>query len=184
MRDISLHILDIVQNSISAQGTSIAIYIDEDIKRDTLTLEIMDNGVGMDGQMIEEVTNPFCTTRTTRKVGLGLALLRAAAERSDGYIDIDSKLGEGTRVRTVFRISHIDRPPLGNLSETLVTLIACNPGLDFFYTHITNQGEFTFDTRDIKKRIEGISIVEPDVLAFIGEYIKEGIQNINGGVIS
>lgn len=132
MRDISLHILDIVQNSISAQGTSIAICIDEDIKRDALTLEIMDNGVGMDEQMIEEVTNPFCTTRTTRKVGLGLALLKASAERSDGYIDIDSKLGEGTQVRAVFKISHIDRPPLGSLSETLVTLIACNPELDFF----------------------------------------------------
>ena len=183
MRDISLHILDIVQNSISAQGTYIEIYIDEDIEGDTLTLAIIDNGVGMDAKRIEEVTDPFYTTRTTRKVGFGLALLKASAQRSGGYMDIESKVGQGTKVKTVFKISHIDRPPLGSLDETLVTLIACNPDIDFFYRHRANKGEFTFDTRDIKKRIEGISIAEPDVLAFIGEYLRDGIQNINGGVI-
>lgn len=183
MRDLSLHILDIVQNSISAQATYIGIYIDEDIEGDILTLKITDNGVGMDAKRIEEVTNPFYTTRTTRKVGFGLALLKASAERSDGYIDIESKVGQGTQVKAVFKIGHIDRPPLGSLDETLVTLIACNPDIDFFYRHRTGKGEFTFDTRDIKKRIEGISIAEPEVLAFIGEYVSEGIQNINGGVV-
>ncbi len=181
MRDISLHILDIVQNSIAAQGTTIYIEIDEDAEKDLLTFTISDNGVGMDGQMVDHIFNPFCTTRTTRKVGLGLPLLKASAEGSDGYVHIESKQGEGTQIKAAFKISHIDRPPLGKIDETIVTLIACNPDIDFIYTHITNRGKFFFDTRDIKNKIAGISIAQPEILKFIGEYIESGLKKIGGG---
>ncbi|HHW70797.1 MAG TPA: ATP-binding protein [Clostridiales bacterium] len=184
MRDISLHILDIVQNSIAAQATIVEIEVCEDKIHDTLTISISDNGSGMDRQMIEKILDPFCTTRTTRKVGLGLPLLKAAAERSGGYIHIDSKLGKGTTVKAVFRISHIDRPPLGRLDRTIVSLIVCNPEIEYIYRHITDKGEFVLDTRDIKRKIEGISITQPEVLKFIGEYIEDGIRKIGGGVIS
>ncbi len=184
MRDISLHILDIAQNSIAAQATIIEIQVHEDRCNDILTVVISDDGKGMDGQMAKEILDPFCTTRTTRKVGLGLPLLKASAERSDGYIHIDSKLGEGTTVEATFKISHIDRPPLGRLDETMVSLIVCNPEIEYIYRHITNKGEFVLDTRDIKRQIEGISITQPEVLKFIGEYIEDGIEKIGGGVIS
>ena len=110
--------------------------------------------------------------------------MKASAERSDGYIHIDSKLGEGTTVEATFKISHIDRPPLGRLDETMVSLIVCNPEIEYIYRHITNKGEFVLDTRDIKRQIEGISITQPEVLKFIGEYIEDGIEKIGGGVIS
>ena len=181
MEDLSLYILDIAQNSISASATVIEIFVIEDEEKDKLVLTIRDNGKGMDPKTVERVTDPFYTTRTTRKVGLGLSLLDAAAKACGGSVVVDSQLGVGTEVRAEFGYRSIDRPPLGKMDDTIATLVACNPMVDFVYTHNTSRGTFKFDTRDVRQNIEDLPIEHPDIINWIGCYIREGLNVICGG---
>ena len=158
MEDLSLHVLDIAENSIGAKASRIEIKVVEDIGRDLLMIEIEDNGQGMDEESIKRVLDPFFTTRTTRKVGLGLPLLSQAARESGGDFEIESKVGRGTRVKATFGYSHIDRKPLGNMEMTLKTLIAGNPGIDFIYQHKKDELEYRLDTRKIRAGIKSRAI--------------------------
>jgi signal transduction histidine kinase len=158
VEDLSLHILDIVENSIRAKASRIEIKVVEDIRKDLLTIEIKDNGQGIDEETIKKVLDPFFTTRTTRKVGLGLPLLSQAARESGGDIEIESKVGRGTRVKATFGYSHIDRKPLGNMEATLTTLIAGNPETDFIYEHKKDELEYRLDTKEIRARIKKTAI--------------------------
>ena len=158
MEDLSLHILDIVENSIRAKASRIEIKVVEDTRKDLLTIEIKDNGQGIDEKTIEKLLDPFFTTRTTRKVGLGLPLLSQAARESGGDVQIESKGGRGTRVRATFGYSHIDRKPLGNMEMTLITLITGNPEIDFIYEHKKDELEYRFDTRKIRAGIKSRAI--------------------------
>ena len=151
---MSLHILDIVENSIRAKASRIEIKVVEDTRKDLLTIEIKDNGQGIDEETIKKVVDPFFTTRTTRKVGLGLPLLSQAARESGGDVEIESKVGRGTRVKATFGYSHIDRKPLGNMEKTLITLIAGNPEVDFRYEHKKDELEYHLDTKEIRARIK------------------------------
>lgn len=148
MEDLSLHILDIAENSISASAKRIEIRIDEDEAKDLLTIEIKDDGKGMDEQTLQKVLDPFFTTRTTRRVGLGLSLLAQAARETDGNLELDSRNGEGTTVRASFRFSHPDRKPMGDIDETIRTLVVGYPGVDFLYEHRKNDSIYRFDTRE------------------------------------
>jgi len=181
MEELSLHILDIVQNSISAMAKIVSIAVMEDDRNDRLTVVVEDNGRGMSGETVKRVLDPFYTTRTTRKVGLGLPLLGAVAEVCGGSVVINSELGKGTSVRASFTLSHIDRPPLGSMVDTMVTLIVCNPDIDFFYEHSTPRGKFEFDTRLVRREVPDIPLGEPDVLEWIRSYISEGLNEISGG---
>lgn len=181
MEDISLYILDLVQNSIAAGATLIEISLIEDIQNDKLILIIKDNGRGMDSRTVKRVTDPFYTTRTTRKVGLGLALVEAAAQACNGGVYIFSQPGKGTEVRVEFEYHHIDRPPLGNMDHTIAVLIACNPSIDFVYTHITPVGRLCFDSREVRQKLGELPIDHPEVVEWIREYIREGIDEISGG---
>lgn len=151
MEDISLHILDIVENSIEAEASEIGIMVDEDIKRDLLTIEIKDNGKGMDEETLKKVFDPFYTTRSVRRVGLGLPLLAQATKESGGTIEIESKVDVGTKIKATFQYSHIDRKPLGDIEKTISTLIVGNPGVDFVYEHIKDGVKFRLDTKEIRK---------------------------------
>ena len=182
MQDLSLHILDLVQNSISAMADTVDISIIEDAEKDWLSIKIQDNGRGMESQVLDVVTDPFYTTRTTRKVGLGLPLFKAAAEGCGGKFNITSTPAVGTCVEASFVLSHIDRPPFGNLADTLITIILCNPDITLIYNHKTNYGFFRLDTGEISDRIAGIAINHPDVIDWIKSYIVEGLNEINGGV--
>ena len=153
MEDLSLHILDIVENSIIAKASTIRIKVVEDMEKDLLTIEIRDNGQGMDEETVKKVLDPFFTTRTTRKVGLGLSLLGQAARESGGNIEIESEPGRGTRVEATFGYSHIDRKPLGNMEATLTTLIVGNPEVDFIYEHKKGELEYRLDTKEVRARI-------------------------------
>ncbi|MHC4692817.1 MAG: ATP-binding protein [Planctomycetota bacterium] len=148
MEDLSLHILDIAENSISASAKRIEIRIDEDEGKDLLTIEIKDDGDGMDEETLQKVLDPFFTTRTTRRVGLGLSLLAQATRESDGTIELDSRPGEGTTIKASFRYSHLDRKPMGDIDETLKTLVVGHPGIDFLYEHKKNNSIYRFDTRE------------------------------------
>lgn len=147
MEDLSLHILDIAENSITASAKRIEIRIDEDQAKDLLTIEIKDDGKGMDEQTLKKVLDPFFTTRTTRRVGLGLSLLAQAARETDGNLELDSRNGEGTTVRASFRLSHPDRKPMGDILETIRTLVIGHPEIDFMYEHKKNDSIYRFDTR-------------------------------------
>lgn len=153
MEDLSLHVLDIVENSIRAKASTIEIRVVEDTPKDLLTIEIIDNGQGMDEETLKKILDPFFTTRTTRRVGLGLPLLSQAARESGGDIEMESKIGRGTRVKATFGYSHIDRKPLGNIEMTLTTLIVGNPEVDFVYEHKTDESVYRLDTKEIRSRI-------------------------------
>lgn len=135
MEDLSLHILDIVENSIAASATRIRILITEDTQRDLLSLEISDNGRGMDAETQKKALDPFYTTRTTRRVGLGLPLLAQAAREGGGHFELDSETGRGTTVKAVFQLSHPDRKPLGDIAETLQTILSGRPELDLRFEY-------------------------------------------------
>jgi hypothetical protein len=182
MKELSLHILDIVQNSITANSSFIQIIITEDTKVDVLEIKIIDNGKGMTPELLEKVTNPFTTTRTTRKVGLGIPLFKNAALLCEGDLEIKSELGVGTEVKVLFKHNHIDRAPLGDMVDTIVSLVLCNPNIDFLYRHTFNGTEFVLDTREIKKIISGVEINCNEVISWIREYLKENINILYGGV--
>jgi DNA mismatch repair ATPase MutL len=153
MQDLSLHILDIAENSIAAGARNIEISLVEDIEGDVLTLEIEDDGVGMDEEMARKAADPFVTTRRERRVGLGLSLLEQAAEMANGKLEITSKQGKGTRVRATFQYSHIDRKPLGNLQDTLITLICANPEINITFYHKWPLREVRLSTEEMKGRL-------------------------------
>lgn len=180
MRELSLHIIDIAENSIAAKASLISIEVFENLAEDKLTIDIKDNGCGMSEDMLKQVKDPFTTSRKTRKVGLGLSLLEAACERCDGKLDIRSKQGEGTEVLAIMKYNHIDREPLGRIDETLVTLLL-NPDVDIVYTHKVNEKEFIFDSREIKKAAGG-ELGSPEVLQWIREFVCENLQEIGAGL--
>ena len=178
MLELSLHILDIVENSTRAGAKTVYITITEDTTRDILTLEIQDDGSGMSEDILKKVMDPFFTTKKVRNIGLGLPMLAQAAERTDGKFIIESKGGEGTRVAAEFKLDHIDRQPLGDIASTLVTLIAGNTDVDFIYRHQHNDRKYILDTRDVKREIDDVPINHVEVLNFIRGHIQEGLKEI------
>ena len=178
MVEISLHILDIAQNSIKAKASLVEIDITEDTQANLLTVIIKDNGCGMDKDFLKDVTNPFRTTRTTRKVGLGIPLFEAAAEACGGKLDITSEEGVGTKMCVTFLYNHIDRAPIGDMAGTMGTLISGSPKLDFLYRHTKRGKTFTLDTRELRQVLGDVPLDLPDVIMWIDGYIKEGLSEI------
>ena len=178
MRELSLHILDVVENGITAGGDCIWIEVDEDRKTDQLKIVIRDNGHGMPVEKMKNISDPFITSRTTRRVGLGLSLLSAAAERCDGTVSVDSRPGKGTEITATFRHSHIDRAPLGDMASTVTTLIIGNPGIDFVYSHRIDHKDFNLDTREIRSEMEDLSLSDPVVIHHLGESIRSALKEL------
>lgn len=178
MKDFAMHIMDIVQNSISAGADLIEVKITESEKDDIFQLIISDNGKGIPADLIERVTDPYVTSRTTRKVGLGLPLLKQHAESTGGSLKITSETGVGTKVIGTFGLAHFDRQPLGDISGTMVLLAAANLNIRFIYSHTTAVGTFIFDTREVNEMLEGMSISEIQVMKFLKEMINENLKEI------
>lgn len=178
MRDISLHILDIVQNSISAKATLIEVAIEENETDNYYNLTITDNGKGIEADKIALVTDAFHTSRTTRKVGLGLPLLKQNAELTGGTFCIESELGKGTKVMARFVYQSIDRLPSGDLIGSYLLLIHSNPDIDFIFSHITPVGSFALDTREVKEVLEGVPITTPEVRQYLKEMFEENFREI------
>jgi len=184
MTELSLHILDIAQNSIKAGASLVEININEDVDSNLLVIEIIDNGCGMDEEFLKDVVNPFKTTRTTRKVGLGLSLLKNACELTGGKLEIKSKLGVGTRVRAIFVYNSIDRQPIGDMASTMSTIIGGNDKIDYIYSHNYNGNEFKLSTFDLRKMLgPEIELSNIEVLGWIEGYISEQTENLYGGAI-
>ncbi|MBO5773933.1 MAG: sensor histidine kinase [Clostridia bacterium] len=179
MRELALHVLDIAENSVKANASLVTVEIIA--KENILTIRISDDGRGMSEEFLSKVTDPFTTTRTTRKVGMGIPLLKQAAETSGGAFDIKSKLGVGTTVTATFLLDDVDRMPLGDVAETATTLLY--PQCDFKWIYVVEDREFVFDTREVKEELEGIPIDSPEIIAFLKSMLKENIESINGGLI-
>lgn len=173
MRELSMHILDLAQNSIAAGATLIEIEVVADTDEDQLRIAVRDNGRGMPPELAAKVLDPFVTTRTTRRVGLGIPMFAEAARACDGDVTVHSDQGKGTSVEGTFRLSHIDRAPLGDMASTLVALIAANPDIDVVYRQEVDSSEFTLDTREIKHQLAGVPINENAVLRWLGDYIAD-----------
>jgi hypothetical protein len=178
MQDLSLHILDVAENSIAAKARTVTIRLDEDSRQNQLVLEIIDDGQGMDEETKRRALDPFFTTKTTRKVGLGLSLLAEAARAAAGRFRLDSQPGQGTHVTAVFQLSHIDRKPLGDIVQTLMALILGNSQTEFIYRHAVDGKHFEFDTRDIREELDCAEINSPDIIRFIKNKLQEGLASL------
>jgi hypothetical protein len=176
MKDISFHILDIVQNSLHAGADKIVIEIIENTKEGTLKLTITDNGSGMDQGMVDQVTDPFFTSSTTKKVGLGLPLLKQNAEQTGGMFVVSSELNRGTVVRAVFNTNNIDMIPEGDLAATIRTLVSSEPLKDFIYRQEKDGEEFELDTAAIRSELGDIDLSRREVLEFISEFIRSNVS--------
>lgn len=168
-----MHVMDIAQNAVAAGAahTSITLRLDE--REDRLDLTVEDDGRGMTSQQARAALDPFYTSRTTRKVGLGLPLLRLTAQLTGGDVSIESTPGKGTRVNAWFGLSHIDRPPLGDMAGTVSALMQANPDREFCYTLHVNEKSFAVDSREIKQILGDVSLAQPEVALFLREYIQE-----------
>ena len=181
MKEISLNILDVAQNSLRANATEINILVFFDTAADRLTVSIKDNGCGMSQEFVSRVLDPFTTTRTTRRVGLGLPLFRQSALEAGGDFSIESREGKGTEVSAWVRTSHIDRMPLGDLAGTVTTLMLPNDSVRYILVYRLDDREFVFDTEQAKKILQDVPLSAPEVAAFLEDYIKQGINSTNGG---
>ena len=171
MKELSLNILDIAKNSVTAGATRIEILVEETPER--LLISISDNGCGMTPEFVARVTDPFTTTRTTRKVGLGIPLLKMEAQQAGGDLSITSEVGVGTTTSAWFDPGNIDMPPLGDLNSSLLTLIQGSPDIDWVFTHRKGENEYALDTREIREIMGDISLAEPEILGWLSGYIEE-----------
>lgn len=177
MREISMHIMDIAENGITAGADCIHIRIEEDRIKNRYGIKISDNGKGMSDEFLGKVTDPFVTTRNTRRVGLGLAFLKEAALRCNGTFHVTSEPGKGTTVEALFEHDHIDRAPTGDMARSMMVLIAGNPGIDFVYTHIIDSEEFSLDTREL--RDSDISLEDPEIIMNLSRFIREKLDELS-----
>ena len=183
MPEISLNILDVAENSTKAKASLVEITVDADTTSDRLTIVIKDNGCGMTEEQVARVTDPFFTSRTTRKVGLGVPFFKYAAESTGGSFSIESRPGKGTAVTAVFVLSHIDRMPLGDITSTIHTLIVYHPKTDFLYRYSYNGTAFTLDTREFRQILGDVPFDTPEVSEYIREYLTENKLETDGGAL-
>lgn len=182
MREIALHILDLVQNALEAGATVIELTVIEDTVLDLLTVRVADNGRGMDRDTQRRVLDPFYTTRSTRNVGLGLPLIDMSTAHCAGQLAIASAPGKGTIVEAGWCLSHLDRPPLGDMAATIKSLIVANSGLDLRYTHQVGSNRFSLSVKELREALGQIPFTQPDVLNWLDEYLYGNERQVYGGV--
>ena len=183
MKELSLNILDVAENSVKAGATLTQILLTQ--KGQVLTLEIVDDGCGMSEEVVRSVTDPFYTTRTTRKVGMGIPLLKLACEQTEGELTIESVTEEqnpqehGTHVTATFNMDHIDFTPIGDVSSSILTLIQGHPDTDFLFRHQINDGVVKLDTRELREVLEDVPLNSYDVMEWIGAYLREQYDELS-----
>lgn len=182
MEDISLHVLDVAENGLRAGARKIVIKITEDLSANMLEVEVEDDGKGMDPEMAAKAMDPFFTTRDTRKVGLGLALLRDAAELAGGKMTIASGPGKGTKVIATFQHDHIDRKPIGDMGSTIVGILMGSSEVDVIYEHRVDGKEFRLDTRELREELHPVSLGSPEVLQWVRSYVNQGLKEIGASI--
>lgn len=181
MFELALHILDLAQNSVAAGASLVIVTIELDGAADALRITLSDDGRGMDGELLGRADSPFATTRTTRKVGLGIPMFKQCALMCGGTFEIRSAPGAGTVLTATFQASHVDLPPLGDLKGTMVSLVAGSPVKPDFALHYSADGRsFQFDTRPIREALGGMPLSGTEILSWLDEYLAEGIAQVEG----
>jgi hypothetical protein len=176
MEEICAHILDITANALTAGATHITVSIEEDRKNDVLFLSFKDDGKGMDEETVKRVTDPFYSTKRGTKVGLGIPLLKGTAETCGGTFLLTSRLGEGVDIKASFRLDHPDLPPLGNLKDTIMVLVAGNPEVDFSFTYKTDGNIFSLYTQEIRAIVGDMPLNHPEIVKFLTVYLDEKLR--------
>ena len=178
MRELSLNVLDVAQNSVSANASLVEIELIENTHKNELLIGIYDNGKGMTPEQVENVRDPFFTTRTTRKVGMGIPLFKFAAEMTGGKFEIESEVGIGTKVRAYFKTDHLDFTPIGDMTSTIISLVTMNLHMDFLYRRKVDDKEFAVDTRQLKEILGDVPLNEPSIASWITQYINENTKQL------
>lgn len=178
MRELSLNVLDVAQNSVSANASLVEIELIENTHKNELSIGIYDNGKGMTPEQVENVRDPFFTTRTTRKVGMGIPLFKFAAEMTGGKFEIESEVGIGTKVRAYFKTDHLDFTPIGDMTSTIISLVTMNLHMDFLYRRKVDDKEFAVDTRQLKEILGDVPLNEPSIALWITQYINENTKQL------
>lgn len=181
MRELSLHILDVLQNAREAGANMAWLTIDENEAADRLVITVEDNGRGMHPETLKKVLDPFFTSRTTRHVGLGLPLFAAAADRCNGGLEIESTPGEGTKITATFQLSHMDRAPLGNVAGSILAFLMGEPPCDLLFLHRIDGRRFVLDTRRVREELGTIPLSHPSVRQWLQEYIEQQEEMLRGG---
>lgn len=176
MDELALNVLDIAYNSIKAQATHISIAIIDSFQQNIIDIVIEDDGIGMDQDEVKKVTDPFYTTRTTRQVGLGIPLFKQSAEMTGGFLKINSVKGQGTCLHAQFIKNHIDTPIMGNIIETMTTLIQANDNIDYIFHYHSDDVDFIMNTQEMKEILGEVKITEPEVILWLKDYMKEGLS--------
>ncbi len=178
MEELSLHIMDVLQNSLGAGATRIEVEIEEDRERDRLVIRVKDNGKGMNKEELERVQDPFYTTKRDIGVGLGIPMFKWVAEHCDGSFRMESAPGEGTLVEAEMRLSHIDRPPMGNLVDTLLGTVISSPHVRFIIKYKSPRGEFSFDSQEVKEILGDVPLSSAGVVKFLKDYFSENLTKV------
>ena len=178
MREIALHLLDVVENSVAANAKAITLTVEEDLQNDRLRLAVQDDGKGMDEELVARLGDPFATSRKTRHVGFGIPFLKAAAEACGGSLRITSAVGKGTRLEADFQHRHIDRAPLGDLAGTVLTLVVAYPNIHWVFSYRANDVAFVFDSEPITEILGEVPLTEPAILAFVREMLEQGVAEV------
>lgn len=176
MQNLSMHLLDIASNSVRANADTILIRLKNSQKENVISLEIQDNGKGMDEAMIQAVQDPFYTTRTTRRIGLGIPLFKGLAEQCEGTFTLESQVNRGTRIQVTMRKDHWDVPPLGDIGDAVVLVIDMNEKNHVHFDYTNDYKQFSFDSEEIKAMLDGVSICEPEIRQWCKDYINQAIQ--------
>ena len=179
MKELSLHVYDLMENSIAAKATLVELTIRDSLKDNIFHFTIRDNGKGMSPEFLARVTDPYTTSRTTRKVGLGLPLIKMNTTNCGGDMELTSQLGVGTTLKFWFQHNHWDRPPMGDLVGTLVMLVSQHEEIHFVITYTTDEGEFVFDTDEIKEALDGMSMKEMAIQKYLKEFVAENLAEIH-----
>lgn len=178
MNDLSMHLMDIIQNAVFARATCISLEIAVDELADTLKLSVIDNGKGMTAEEVAKVEDPFFTSRTTRRVGFGVPLFKQSAVQSGGSLKVESEVGQGTTVTTTFGYSHIDRPPLGNVANAFVLMMSSNLGVRFGLKYSYNGREYRFDSLEVKDVLGDLPLNDTSIIKMLVEIVEENIEDL------
>lgn len=178
MKELSMHVYDLMENSTAAQAKDVWLTIEDRISENVFRFTIRDNGKGMSPEFLAKVTDPYTTSRTTRKVGLGLPLIKMNTENCGGGMTLESELGKGTTLRFWFQHDHWDRPPMGDLTGTLVMLVSQHEDIHFVIRYVTDKGEFVFDTDEIKEALDGMSMNDLTIIRYLKEMVAENLKEI------
>ncbi len=182
MQDLAMQTLEILMNSVGAKAEKVILRIRESEHDNRIDIEVEDNGCGMSPEMVRKVTDPFTTSRKTRKVGLGVAFMKGLTEQCNGSFDIQSTVGVGTTVRASIQKDHIDAPPMGDLGEMIMYVIQADENVDLEFYYTTDNGNFEFLSGQVRQELDGVSLLEPEILLWIKEYINEGVIHAKEGM--